>query len=353
MRKIFFAFSLLAVLVLFSGCAINLGGTKSTGPDGGVWKSTDGGIIFEQVKEVPATGGKIASIADIDVLRMLFDPQDNDTIYLSTMGSGIVYTNDSGATWRQFKQFAKARVRAVAVDPKDKCNLYALSGNKMFRSTDCGRFWNESYFHQNAEVALTDIIVDYHNPSIVYMTTSAGEILKSANYGQSWTTVHRAKRGAFVDLAMDTRDSRIVYAATLKYGVQKTVNAGADWTDLGVGLKEYSGSHEYKSMVVDSATASSLILVSKFGMLRTRDGGETWAVIELLPGEKKTSIYSVAVSPMDSDDIYYTTRTTLVKSMDGGKTWSSQKLPFSRSASRIIIDSEDPKIIYMGVRRAD
>jgi len=346
-KKISFLVFFLAIMIFFSGCTIKIG-SGSKGVDGGIWKSTNGANTWEQVVAVPVTGGKIASIADLNVRRMTFDPQDYNTIYLSTEKNGIVYTNDGGDSWQQIKYFSGKKIRSVAVDPQNKCNLYALSENKMYKSIDCGRFWKENYFHQNTEVVLTDILVDHHNSSIVYMTTSVGEVLKSSNNGLTWSTVYRADRGAFVDLEMNKRDSRIIYAATVKNGIFKTSDSGVNWIDLGQGLADYSGSHEYKGMSIDQSENDSLVLVSKFGMLKTIDGGSNWQVIELLPGEKKTEIYSLAVNSKNGDEIYYTTRNTLVKTIDGGDTWSSLRLPFVRIANRILINPEDTNILYLG-----
>lgn len=346
-KKIILALSLVLSVIILSGCSLQIGGSPKE-DDGGVFKSTDSGQKWTHPVSVPVSGGKTATIANVDVRRMTFDPSDSNTIYLATEKDGVIYTNDGGANWRQFKQFVSLKTRAVAVDPTDKCNLYVLVGHKMFKSTDCGRFWRDVYVHQTAEVFLTDIIIDHSHSSTVYMTTSVGEILRSKDSGQSWATVWRVNNGLFMDLIMDAKDSKIVYAATLKHGVYKTIDGGESWTSLGEGLKNYTGSQEYKSLIIDPATANSLILISKFGMLRTRDGGATWEIIELLPASKKTTIYAVAVNPKNSQEIYYATRTTLVKSLDGGATWSSQALPTKRSANRLIIDPSNPAVIYLG-----
>ena len=346
-RIVIFTF-LIMIAIFLSGCTISIGGNKKVAVDGGVWKSTDSSATWSQVVAVPAVSGKVASIANIDVRRMVFDPSDYTTIYLATEKNGVIYTNNSGTTWDQVVQFAGAKIRAVVVDPKDKCNIYVISANKLFKSVDCGRFWNDIYVHQSAEVILTDIIVDYNNSNIVYMANSVGEVLKSTDGGRSWATVNRVNKSVFMDLIIDTNNSQIVYAATQKHGVYKTIDSGNTWVSLGAGLKTYSGSQEYKSLIIDPATKDSLILISKFGMLRTRDGGTTWEIIDLLPATKKTTIYSAAVNPKNSQEIYYATRTTLVKSIDGGKTWSSQALPTSRAANQLIIDPSDPANLYLG-----
>ncbi|MDO8669226.1 MAG: YCF48-related protein [Candidatus Buchananbacteria bacterium] len=351
LKKIMFFSFLALTAVLVSGCTIKIGNGKATAVDGGVFKSTDGGQVWAQVASVPSSGGKIASIANVDIRRMVFDPSDYNTIYLSTEKNGVIYTNDSGANWHQFKQFVGAKINAVAIDPNDKCNLYVLYANKIYKSTDCGRFWDDIYVHQNTGVILSDIVVDYVNSSIVYITTNVGEILRSNDGGSNWATVNRVNKGVFLDLVMDAKDSRIVYAATQKSGVYKTTDSGKTWNSLGDGLKAYSGSQEYKGLIISPSVKDGLILISKFGMLRTSDGGANWEVVELLPASKQTTIYSVAVNPKDSSEIYYATRTTLVKSVDSGKTWSSQALPTSRIANRLIINPDNPLTIYLGTSK--
>ncbi|MFA5029434.1 MAG: YCF48-related protein [Patescibacteria group bacterium] len=349
-KKVFFLAILTLVVVATSGCTISLGSSKSKGADGGVWKSLDGGKKWVQSVSVPTITGKPASIANVDVRRMIFDPQDSNTIYLATEANGVIYTYDGGNNWRQFKDFRSGQIRSIAVDTKYKCTLYLLTENKLYKSNDCGRFWKNIYFHQNQQVTLNDISVSFDDNNVLYLATSAGEVIKSADGGQTWATVFRPEKGTavFVDLLIDPGDSNKIYAASTKKGIFKTSDGGSNWESLGEGLKSYTGSHDYKALISDPVTPESLILISKYGMLRSRDGGQSWEIINLLPSSKATTIYSVAVNPKNSNEIYYSTRTSLVKSIDGGQTWSSQKLPFSRVANQIIIDWENPQVVYLG-----
>lgn len=347
-KKSLFLIGLLLLTVVATGCTISVG--SSGGSDGGVWKSTDSGVKWAQVVAVPAVGGKVASIAGVDVFRMVIDPQDENTIYLATEGDGIIYTNDAGASWRQIPEFKDKKIRSVAIDPYYKCSLYALVDNKLFKSNDCGRFWTNIYFHQNSSVILTDLEINPQDGSVIYMSTSAGEILKSTNGGESWLTVQRISKGSFIDIIINASDSKVVYAATVEDGIYKTSNAGVNWAFLGEGLKSYSGSHQYRSLIV---VGDQIILVSKYGMLKSVDGAETWEIIDLLPAPKATNIYSAAINPKNNKEIYYTTATTLVKSVDGGISWSSQKLPFSRIASQVLINPDNPDIIYLGTARSN
>ncbi|MEK7652981.1 MAG: hypothetical protein AAB358_00645 [Patescibacteria group bacterium] len=351
-KEVVFALVAVFLVVALSGCTLQIGGgAKKSGSaqiDGGVWRSTDSGVTWAQTVAVPATGGKTASIANVDVRRIVFDPSDSSAIYLATEVNGIIYSYDGGVTWRQFKELNIGRIRSIAVDAHSKCVIYAVGENKLFKSVDCGRTWQNPYYHQNAKIYLTDVAIDQTTTSVVYLATSAGEILKSSNGGQTWSVSYRVKNGLFLDVIIDPFNHNIIYATTEKHGIYKTIDGGRNWNSLDAGLKSYAGSQDYKKLIVGSATKNNLILLTKYSMLRSKDGGTTWEIVELLPAPKSTLLYTAAVSPKNAEEIYYATRTSLVKSIDGGKSWSSQKLPFARSVGAIAINPENSKVIYLG-----
>ncbi len=344
---------ILVVGIIFSGCTVRFGSGPSGGQKG-VWKSLDAGKTWEQKAAIPTVGEKKANIGGVDVRRIVFDPQDFETLYLATESNGIFYSYDGGESWRQFSEFAGQRVRSIAVHPNSKCILYAISQNKIFRSNDCGRSWETIYYHQDHQVVLTDILIDFYAPGMIYLSSSAGEVLKSFDGGYSWTTIHRVDRGVVVDLVGDPDDSRIIYAATVKNGIYRTKNGGRDWQSLGEGLRQYSGSHNYRQLAVAPATPGSLFLVSQYGMLKSLDRGDNWELVELLPASKEADIQALAVNPKDSNEIYYSAQNSLVKSVDGGKSWSSRKFPFNGGliANEIAINPENSETVYLGVFKA-
>lgn len=339
-----------ASVVLISGCSINLGATQTT-TDGGIWKSVDSGKVWSQNVLVPTTNGKVATIAGAEIRKIIFDPSDASAIYLATEKNGIIYSYDGGSSWQQFKQLKSGKIYSIAVDPKNKCVLYSLSENKLYKSIDCGRNWDVAYYHQNSSVPLTDLVIDFSNPSIIYMVDGVGEIMKSINNGQSWNTVYREQNETlFADIIMDPLNSKIIYGATLTNGIYKSIDGGVTWNSLGEGLKSYSGSSGYRKLIINKATPGGLILISKFGMLRSNDGGNSWNIVELLPAPGATVLYAVAVNPKNSQEIYYTTANTLIKTIDGGKTWSSKKLPFSKVPNFMAVNPIDTNMVYIGTK---
>ena len=346
-KKSFLFLSFILLLLVLSGCTIKIGAGSAKGGDGGVWRSDDKGKTWVQKTDLPLSGGKKSSIAGVGVRRMVFDAKDYKVIYLATENNGIIFTADGGETWRQFAKLNKGRVRAVAVAPDSQCVLYAAAENKLFKSNDCGRNWENPYFHQNTQTVLTDIAIDPRNSSVIYISAASGEILKSANSGSTWQAIFQTS-GVFIDLFIDPKNSSIIYAAPAKNGVFKSIDGGQNWLSLADNLKSYGGSREYRTLIINPVNPANLVLVSLYGLFKSGDGGQTWTALNLIAGSKSTVVYSAAINPQNSNEIYYTTGAAFLKSTDGGQTWLSQRLPFAKIANKILINPANPNIIYLG-----
>jgi len=352
MKSSFLKIILLAAgTFMLAGCSLVTDGGAPKKPDGGVWRSADGGRLFSQVNDVLATKGKTLSISNADINKLVFDPQDASTIYAATAANGIFYSNDSGSSWQQFEVMNVGNVSGIAVDPKNKCAVYATMANKLYQTENCGKDWINAYYHQKSVVILTALAVDPKNGRVIYLGTSEGEILKSADGGNTWQTAYRLKSDKAMDIIIDPFDSRIIYAASAKQGIFKSINGGAAWESLGDGLKSYVGSHQYRKLVYSPSVQNTLILISKFGMLKTVDGGKTWTIVDLLPAHKTTDILAAAISPSTSTEFYYVTATTLVKTSDGGIKWSSRQLPYNRLTTDIKINPASPQTVYLATMK--
>jgi photosystem II stability/assembly factor-like uncharacterized protein len=90
------------------------------------------------------------------------------------------------------------------------------------------------------------------------------------------------------------------------------------------------------------------VLVCRYGLIRTTDGGKTWSKISLVTGPGQARIYSMAIDPANGDNLYYSTATVFYKSSNGGVNWSTKRLPTSRIGSAMMVSAKDPNVIYLG-----
>ncbi|MEA3249093.1 MAG: YCF48-related protein [Patescibacteria group bacterium] len=339
-------------LLLFGvGCvSFQTDGSAPSGNDGGVFKTSDKGEIWTQKIAIPTVGQEARHIGGVDVVFLAQDPQDLNALYAGTTEHGMFYTYDGGESWSQPSQLSRGRVASVAIDPKDKCTVYATSGNTLLKTTDCSRTWDVTYLDSRSERQTTAVIIDHFNSSIIWTATDGGDVIKSMDAGKSWTSMQTLK-SPIMKMMMSVDDSRRVFVGTQKSGVWRTEDSGENWEDLSENYREFGSARDFVDMVVGISDPAVLIHASKYGLIRSTDNGDTWESIELLTPPKSALVYTVAVDPKDINSIYYGTATTFYRSPNGGVNWIPKALPTTRTATALLVDSANSNVLYMGVTK--
>jgi photosystem II stability/assembly factor-like uncharacterized protein len=139
--------------------------------------------------------------------------------------------------------------------------------------------------------------------------------LRSLDGGRAWQ-----------ELSMEGIDSSVFsFAAPATVGV---VLAGTPSglfrsTDQGTSWKRISsiGDGYVVSVAADPNNANHLLAFTQRGMKITRDGGATWT--PSLGGiPPRIAATSLAISPVDGEVAYAADALTILKTIDGGKTWT-------------------------------
>jgi len=338
---------LVALSLLATGCTISLGGNQSANSKAGVYKSADKGETWVE-KNLFLHSQGAGSISNVNVLNLMFDPTDNRSLYLTAETAGLLFSYDSADSWQKAKPVGDGRINSAAVDPKDKCTLYATYANTILKSTDCSRSWTEAYIDSRGDKIMTALATDGYNQGVIYAANSGGDVFKSTDSGATWQVIYRLK-DAIAKMLILPQDTRVIYLATKTKGLYKSADSGATWQQLNDGLTQYSGALEFRNLLINEGEANSLILVCKYGLLKTVDGGTVWDPIKLITPPASVDIFGVAVNPKDSKEIYYSTKTTFYKTTDGGATWVTKRLPTSATAVSILVDSVNPNIVYLGL----
>lgn len=337
-------FILLILIGLMSaGCVFQFGG--STGPVvAGVFKSFDKGETWTP-KNLFLHSGGAGSIEGVNVIGLSFDPQDSRALYLNADGAGLLFSYDGGDSWQKANPVGNGKIEAAAVDPRDKCAVYATYGNTVLKTIDCSRNWVEIYLDAKAATA---VAIDPSNNYVVFAGNDGGDLVKSENGGGNWQVVNRFG-SRIAKILISPADTRVIYLATKGKGLFKSQDSGASWSNINDGLKAYSGALEYKNLIFDLTLPDSLLLVSKYGLLKSNDGGLNWLPIKLITPPTMTDISAVAMNPKDNKEIYYATQSTFYKTTDGGVNWVTKRLPTGAAATALLVDPVNPGIIYLGL----
>lgn len=340
---------LLLFVLIGAGCT---GSKKQVGNDGGILKTSTAGVEWAQANLVPTAEG-IGTLATSDIINMEMDPSDPSFIYVSTRDSGMLFTRDSGASWQQPEDpsLKVGSIFDVEVDANNVCTVYAVKANRLFKSTDCMRtFNNEMYVDSRAGVNVIRVTVDWYNSNVVWIGLSNGDLLKSIDGGKTWRAVLKA-REEISEIMISNSDSRQVLVSTFDGNLYRTIDAGDKWEDLKSGLSTYSSPsgiftiiQDQKSKVIFSAT--------KYGILKSTDFGTTWTALKLLTSPGQIEIRAVGIDTVNPNTIYYATVGTFYSSADGGDTWKTTKIPSTRVPRYILVDPNTASVLYVGVAQA-
>jgi photosystem II stability/assembly factor-like uncharacterized protein len=344
---------LLVLSFLVSGCTLNLGiggGTKLPS-NGGLFKSTDHGQTWVTRNSILGTNGQNLSMTNLAIYSMAMDPSDSKALYLGMFEKGIMTSYDGAESWSPSRSKA-LNVQVIvdlAVDPKNKCQIYSSIGSKLLKSSDCGRSWQVAYTDANANAVVRSLAIDHYNPALVYIGTDNGNLIKSSDYGVSWQNIQIFKN-EIKKIVISKSDSRTIMIGLSNGKLYRTTDAGVTWLDLSDKLKEFKGDRSLRDLISVPSQDGGFLLALKYGLLRTVNNGDDWTEIKLLTPKEPVTINSLAVNYKNPQLLYYITDATFYRSIDGGENWTTTPIPTTRRAWKILSDPNQDGLIYLGVR---
>jgi hypothetical protein len=182
--------------------------------------------------------------------------------------------------------------------------------------------------------------------------------------------------GRITGIAADPTNANVIYIASASGGVWKTINGGTSWqalTDnqatLFMGAITVAPSN---NQVIYAGTGEANLGPSKLliardniyygrGILKSMDGGQTWSLEAGNPGHNdfdRRTISRIVVDPSNANIVYVavgalatnglTGNTGIWKSIDGGYTWTNTTSAISTTDaySDLAIDPANDQILY-------
>lgn len=339
--------STIALLALTgAGC---FGGSSTGGNDGGVFKTVDSGAAWIQQTAIPSAKG-VGTIGGTDVIALEMDPEDNQAVYAGTRANGLLYSLDGATSWIQPRDagLKEGMISAVEVDPTSVCVVYVAKGQRLYKTDDCLRtFDSEAYVETRAGVIVAEIAVDWYNPEIVWLGLSNGDVFKSEDGATTWVTSVSTKK-TVTGVIVSNADSRVVLVATESDGFYKTTDAGATWVQIKDELKEFKNAAKVTTLVQD-ATGGTVVAATAYGLMRSKDFGNTWEALQLLSSPGQVDIFTLAMNPTDTNELAYAAGTTFYRSVDAGVKWTTTKIPTTRVPMSLVVDPTDSAVAYLGV----
>jgi len=228
MRKTYLLLITLVIsLSLVGAGCITIGTSKSV--DGGVFRSDDNGETWAQKVFVRKEKKKIIAINNVNVGTIVFHPENKEIIYLGTLEDGIYRSLNSGEQWENYG-LNSGSFTTISIDPQTPNTVYTATGASILKTENDGQNWETIYLEPRNK-KITSVNIDYYNPSMILASTSAGEIIQSTDYGETWTALNTIKYEV-KKLYFNPTDTRIVYAVTSGQGLYRSTNGGKNWESL-------------------------------------------------------------------------------------------------------------------------
>ena len=350
-------FVLVTFMLVGAGC-VTLGGKSQTQSGAsGMFVSVNKGETWQSISAMPTATG-VKNISDRSVYKLFTDPQDTSALYWATPRNGFVFSYDEGRTWQQpAGDLQNGPIYSIAVHPNEKCTIFVTNGDKVFRTEDCNRSWEEMYRESRPNVRVASIVINPLSPYQIFMVESNGDLLESVDSGKSWSTIKRFEI-ELADIYADPLQKEVFYIASKKDGLFRSLNTGATWESLGETMNDYAKSNEYRRFLAHPEISGRLYWISTYGILFSTDSGSTWNPISLITPPGSAQIYGFYVSPENDDEIYYTAtikdktnsleRSTFYKSEDGGVRWITKRLPSGQLPTVLYVHPTKTDILYLG-----
>ncbi len=299
---------------------------------GGLWKTTDGGNSWNPVTDDKVNSSSVGAVA--------VSESNPDIVYLGMgetqlrqnvlQGDGVYGSSDGGNSWKHLGLTETQAISRIRIHPTNPDIVYVAAlghpfGSNdergVFRTMDGGISWKKILF-KNDKTGAIDLTIDPGNPDVLYATL--WEV-----YRKPW----------------------ILWSGGVGSGLYKSVDGGDTWNEItrNPGLPEGLWG---KSTVSVSGADSNRVYVNieakEGGLYRSDDGGNTFALINNHRDIWQRAFYFLRLQadPVDRD-IVYILSFKLIKSEDGGKTFTY--LPQTHSDHQDLwIDPLNPKRMING-----
>lgn len=344
----------------------------STG--GGVWKTMDAGISWKNISDGFFKTGTVGAIAvaesDPNVIVVGMGEHAARGV-MTSMGDGVYKSMDAGKTWKHLGLEKTRHISDVVIHPQNPDIIFITAQGAqygpsqergVYRTNDGGKNWSK-VLAVDQNTGASSLSMDMNNPRILYASMwqhrrypwimeSGGKqsgIYKSTDGGDTWkqlkTGLPKAfgKSGISVSRANSERVFAVIEAAGEKGGVYRSDNAGKTWKQVNKNRVNIARSWYYMEIFADPQN-ENIVYVLNAPVMKSIDGGKSFSNISVPHGDN----HHLWINPADNKNLINSNDGGANISFNGGKSWSTQQNQPTAQFYRVITDNLIPYNVYGG-----
>jgi photosystem II stability/assembly factor-like uncharacterized protein len=306
------------------------------GNDGGISKSTNGGITFRSMN---------SSLSLTQFVGVTLHPTDPSISYGGTQDNGTQRRQAGSSQWMEFVGGDGGRSVLSVMYPDIVLTTY-IRGN-IFRFFQNGNFYDRQVaFNGTFNEPETGARIAFYAPFVgngVDDTLYFGSwrLFISYDRGDTWhapggatdLTKGNTQRGADVLSAIGVArsDTNVIYTGSSQGRAMVSTDRGTTWTDITAGLPD-----RYISSITTDPTNPSLAYLTLSGyntghIFRTTDRGASWQ--DLSNGLPDIPVSAFLIDPVSPNHLYAGTDIGVFRSTDSGSHWQ----PFNKGMPPVVV----------------
>ncbi len=256
----------------------------------------------------------------------------------------------------------------IPLDWREKAIIHTRKFNvSRTASSGTGLSWS-SVGPSNLGGRVRSVVINPMNPSTLYCGSVSGGVWKTTNAGSYWFPVTDAAPNLVIgSMIMDPVDTNTIYAGTGEgffnvdalrgIGVLKTTDGGSTWADLNnfSGLSP-SGAFYVNKLVMQPDHRSTLFAGMVGGVWKTTDAGASWNHLPI--ATISSTCVDIVMDPTNSGVLYASFGLTLTdgiyKTTNSGSTWAKLTNGFPPATDKyhrisLAISPSSPQVVYASV----
>ncbi|GAB5413669.1 MAG: hypothetical protein Cons2KO_12720 [Congregibacter sp.] len=341
---------------------------------GGLWRTQNAGATWENISDGQIPVGTIGAIA--------VAPSDQNVIYVGTgeapirgvttaQGEGIWKSSDAGQSFSFIGLPEAGQIAKIEVHPTDpdtawvavQGQIWAPNAERgVYRTRDGGETW-EHVLKVNADTGATDLSLDPSNPRVLYAAMwhhgrkpwfiksggDGGGIYKSTDSGSTWEKLEGGLPGLVGKIGLDvsaSQPSRIYAVIEAEYGkggLWRSDDYGETWSHINPHRVLHTRAWYYNHLTADPSDPDT-VWVLNVPLMKSIDGGKTFTKIKTPHGDHQDHW----INPNDSRIMINGNDGGATVTLDGAKTWSTLHNQPTAQFYRLSVDRQTPWRLYGG-----